>query len=69
MLCSLLQIPGTGGQTGAEADGHICVMAGLVSCRAESLDRPATALTAAGVIYDIAQKALAEIHAGSWNGR
>ncbi|MSQ23867.1 MAG: hypothetical protein EXR58_04855 [Chloroflexi bacterium] len=61
-----LRIPVIGGQTGPEADGRIYVMAALVGYRPDALDRTDGAPTAARLIYDLAEKAFANVHAGAW---
>ena len=55
-----------GGQTGPEADGRIYVGYGLVGYQAQTIDRKDGPPSAAKLMYDIVQKALDDVHAGSW---
>ena len=66
-VCNSIPIPVIGGQTGPEADGHIHVAWGLVGYRADAIERTDPP-SASSVMYDIAQKAFGDIHAGTWRG-
>ena len=61
-----LNIPVIGGQAGPEADGKIYVSYALVGYQAQTIDRKDGSPSAARFIYDIAQKAVDAVHAGSW---
>ena len=66
-VCNSIPIPVIGGQTGPEADGHIHVAWGLVGYRADAIERTDPP-SASSVMYNIAQKAFGDIHAGTWRG-
>jgi 3-methyl-2-oxobutanoate hydroxymethyltransferase len=61
-----VKMPVIGGQSGPEADGRIYVSAPLVGYNAALLDQEGTD-SAARYIYNIAQKALANVHAGTFS--
>jgi len=61
-----VKIPVIGGQTGPEADGHIYVSAPLVGYNAALLDQQDTKHNAARYIFEIANQAVANIHAGKY---
>jgi hypothetical protein len=61
-----VKMPVIGGQSGPEADGRIYVSAPLVGYAAALLDKDGGKGSAAGFIYEIAQKALADVHAGTF---
>ena len=59
-----MHIPVIGGQTGPESDGRIYVSYALVGYRADAIDRADG--SAAKYIFDIANEAIANVHAGTW---
>ena len=61
-----LRIPVIGGQTGPEADGRIYVGYSLVGYLAATIDRADGPPSAAKLMYDTVQKALDDVHAGTW---
>ncbi|MCH7483044.1 MAG: 3-methyl-2-oxobutanoate hydroxymethyltransferase [Chloroflexi bacterium] len=61
-----LRIPVIGGQAGPEADGKIYVSYALVGYQAQTIDRTDGSPSAAKFMYDIAQKAVDAVHAGTW---
>ncbi len=61
-----LRIPVIGGQAGPEADGKIYVSYALVGYQAQTIDRDDGRPSAARFMYDIAAKAVADVHAGTW---
>ena len=61
-----MRVPVIGGQTGPEADGRIYVSYALAGYRVDTMDRTDGSASAARYIYDIAQQAIANVHAGAW---
>jgi 3-methyl-2-oxobutanoate hydroxymethyltransferase len=61
-----VKMPVIGGQSGPEADGRIYVSAPLVGYNAALLDEDDGNASAARFIFEVAQKAIANVHAGSF---
>ncbi|HZT06452.1 MAG TPA: 3-methyl-2-oxobutanoate hydroxymethyltransferase [Chloroflexota bacterium] len=61
-----VRIPVIGGQSGPEADGKIYVSYSLVGYQAALLDKEDGGQTAARFIFDIGNKAIANVHAGTF---
>jgi 3-methyl-2-oxobutanoate hydroxymethyltransferase len=61
-----MKIPVLGGQAPPEADGKIYVSYGLVGYRFESIDADNNRPSASRFMFDIAKKAIDDIHAGQW---
>ena len=61
-----VKMPVLGGQSGPEADGRIYVSAPLVGYNAALLDHDDGKSSAARFIFDVAQKAIANVHAGTF---
>jgi ketopantoate hydroxymethyltransferase len=61
-----LRIPVIGGQAPPQADGKIYVSYNLVGYQAQTMDATDGRPSAASFIYEIAKKALDNVHAGKW---
>jgi len=61
-----VKMPVIGGQSGPEADGRIYVSAPLVGYTAALLDSGEGKPSAARFIFDVAQKAITDVHAGTF---